>query len=86
MAGKRDEAHATARELEKRYAAHEGDGVRIASVYVGLGDKDRVFEWLEKDLQAKRPSIVEIFQEHEFKSLRSDTRFKDLKRRMNLPE
>jgi TolB-like protein/Tfp pilus assembly protein PilF len=84
IAGNRDEALATAKELEKRFTAGEGDGVRIASVYVGLGDKDKAFEWLEKDFQAKRPSLVEIFLEHEFKSLRGDPRYKDLTRRMGL--
>lgn len=84
VAGRREDALATAKELEQRFAAGEGDGVRIASVFVGLGDKDRVFEWLEKDFQAKRPSLVEIFQEHEFKSLRGDPRFKDLVKRMGL--
>jgi serine/threonine-protein kinase len=86
VAGHRDGALATARELEKRYAAGEGDGVRIASVYLGLGDKDKVFEWLEKDFKVKRPSLVEIRQEPEFKSLRDDQRFHDLLKRMNLPE
>jgi TolB-like protein/Flp pilus assembly protein TadD len=85
-AGRRDEALATARGLEKRYSAGEGDGVRIASVYVGLGDKDKAFEWLERDFQAKRPSLVEIFQEPEFKELRTDPRFQDLRKRMDLAE
>jgi tetratricopeptide (TPR) repeat protein len=84
VAGRRDEALATARELEKRYAAGEGDGVRIASVYLGLGDDDKVFDWLEKDFAAKRPSLVEVFHEPEFKQLRTDPRFIDLARRMGL--
>jgi TolB-like protein/Tfp pilus assembly protein PilF len=86
VAGRREEALATVKELEKRFAAGEGDGVRIASVYIGLGDKGKVFEWLEKDFQAKRPSLVEIFHEHEFKSLRDDPRYKDLVQRMGLQQ
>ncbi len=86
VAGKRDEALAVAKELEQKYAAKEMDGVRIASVYIGLGDKDKVFEWLEKDFQARRPTLMEMRLEMEFRSVRDDPRYKDLLKRMNLPE
>jgi len=62
------------------------DGVRIASVYLGLGEKDKAFEWLEKDFQAHRPTLIEMRLELEFRSVRSDQRYKDLLRRMGLPE
>ena len=84
--GKRDEALAVAKELEQKYAEREMDGVRIASVYLGLGDKDKVFEWLEKDYQARRPTLMEMRLELEFRSLRNDPRYKDILRRMGLPE
>jgi serine/threonine protein kinase/tetratricopeptide (TPR) repeat protein len=53
-----------------------------ARIYVGLGEKDKAFEWLEKAYQegllygAKVDSV--------FDPLRSDPRFADLLRRMNL--
>ena len=84
--GKRDEALAVVKELEQKYAAREMDGVRIASVYVGLGDKDKAFEWLEKDLQARRPTLPEMRMELEFRSVRDDPRYKDILRRMGLPQ
>ena len=83
--GKRDEALAVAKELEQKYAAKEMDGVRIASVYLGLGDKDKVFEWLEKDFETRRPTLMEMRLELEFRSVRDDPRYKDLLRRMGLP-
>lgn len=86
VAGKRDEALAVAKELEQKYAAKEMDGVRIASVYIGLGDKDKAFEWLEKDFQARRPTLMEMRLELEFRSLRDDPRYRGLLKRMNLPE
>jgi len=85
-AGKRDEALAVLKELEQKYAAKEMDGVRIASVYLGLGDKDKAFEWLEKDYQARRPTLMEMCLELEFRSVRQDSRYKDLSKRMGLPE
>jgi TolB-like protein/Flp pilus assembly protein TadD len=86
VAGKRDEALAVVNELEQKYAAKEIDGVRIASVYIGLGDKDKAFEWLEKDFRARRPTLPEMGLELEFRSVRDDPRYKDLLRRMGLPE
>jgi tetratricopeptide (TPR) repeat protein len=84
--GKRDEALAVAKELEQKYAAKEMDGVRIASVYIGLGDRDKAFEWLERDFQVHRPTLMEMRLELEFRSVRDDPRYKDLLRRMNLPQ
>lgn len=85
-AGKRDEALAVVRELEQKYAAKEMDGVRIASVYLGLGDKDKAFEWLEKDFQARRPTLMEMCLELEFRSVRQDPRYRDLRKRMGLSD
>jgi hypothetical protein len=86
VAGKRDQALAVVKELEQKYAAKEMDGVRIASVYIGLGDKDKAFEWLEKDFQMRRPTLPEMRLEMEFRSVRDDPRYKDLLRRMGLSE
>jgi tetratricopeptide (TPR) repeat protein len=54
----------------------------MAIVYVGLGEKDKTFEWLEKSFQEH--FSVPIKLDPQFDSLRSDPRFADLLRRMNL--
>ena len=51
-----------------------------------LQGKINVFEWLEKDFQAHHHSLVELRHGGAFESLRDDPRFKDLIRRMALPE
>ena len=84
-AGKRVEATAVATELEERYARKETPGIFIAGVYAGLGDKDKAFHWLEKDFQAKGDLGFVRWRVH-FESLRDDPRFKDLLKRMGLPE
>ncbi len=85
VVGKRTEAATIAKELEERYARNESAGVFIAAVYAGLGDKNKAFEWLEKDFQSKN-DIGFIRWRKQFESLRDDPRFKDLLKRMNLPE
>ena len=84
-AGKRAEATAVATELEERYARKETPGIFIAGVYAGLGNKDKAFHWLEKDFQEKGEIGFVRWRVH-FKSLHDDPRYKDLMKRMGLPE
>ena len=84
--GNRAEAVTIVRQLESKYTKAEADGRDVAVVYAGLGETDKVFEWLEKDFQNRNSSLVELRSEVPFMPLRSDPRFKDLLKRMNLPE
>ncbi len=85
-AGKRTEALALLKELEDKYARKEANGQYISAVYAGLGEKDKAFEWLEKDFQARNGKLMEIRWKIQFEPLHDDPRFKDLLKRMNLPE
>src|SRR6185369_986985 len=82
--GKRNEALVLVKELEDKYTRKEANGQDIACVLVALGDKDKAFEWLEKDFQSRNGRLPEISWLLEFDSLRDDPRYKDLRRRMNL--
>jgi serine/threonine protein kinase/Flp pilus assembly protein TadD len=84
--GKRTKALAVIKELEEKYARKEANGLSIAAVYTGLGDKDKAFEWLEKDFQNRDGLLPDITVSIPLESLRNDPRFKDLLKRMNLPE
>ena len=53
-----------------------------AIIYGGLGQKDKAFEWLEKAYEER--SIYSIKADPAYDPLRSDPRFADLLRRMNL--
>lgn len=85
VTGKRAEALAIAKELEEKFAKKESNGQYIASVYAGLGDKDKAFEWLEKDFENRHGSLPDIVWRIHFESLRDDPRYKDMLKRMNLP-
>jgi tetratricopeptide (TPR) repeat protein len=58
----------------------------LARVYVGLGDKEKAFEYLEKSyLDRSIGTAFAVFNtDPTFEPLRSDLRFADLLRRMNL--
>ena len=56
----------------------------MARIYAGLGEKDKAFEWLEKGYEDRSISSADIKVDPTFDPLRSDPRFQDLLRRMNL--
>ncbi len=54
-------------------------------MYVGLGDRDRAFAFLEKGLQERDEQILTVLRDPRADSLRSDPRFAGLLRRAKLP-
>jgi serine/threonine protein kinase/Tfp pilus assembly protein PilF len=58
----------------------------VAAIYAALGEKDKAFQWLEKAYQDRSIAAIGVsFRTYPgFDSLRSDPRFADLLRRMNL--
>ena len=85
--GRRADALRVIKRLEEKYARREAVGSSLAIAWVGLPDKDQVFYWLEKDFQQRSallPNVV--WYPRLFDEVRSDPRFVDLIRRMNLPE
>ncbi|MEE8550853.1 MAG: hypothetical protein V3T08_06315 [Gemmatimonadota bacterium] len=83
MSGRRDEAL----ELIERGTRGEGVGW-VGFAYAALGENDLAFEWLKKALDADVLSVpVFNLKVHPFwDSLRSDSRFEGMVRRLNLPE
>lgn len=81
-----DEAGAATaiRELEElsrnRYVA----AFFFAKVYIGLGDRDRAFEWLDKAYDERYGLMAYLKVEPTFDALRSDPRFEQLVKRVGL--
>jgi len=55
----------------------------VAMVYVGLGDMNTAFKWLERSVE-EHDGFWSFKPDLEFDPLRDDPRFQDLLRRMNL--
>jgi TolB-like protein/Flp pilus assembly protein TadD len=86
LAGRKSEATTVLNELlalnERRYVTPAA----IANVYIGLGDKDQAFVWLEKAYQERSYYIAWLKVFPIVDPLRSDPRFADLVRRVGLPQ
>lgn len=83
-AGKRADAEKIVDSLVEKYRGGSSHGRNIARIYVGLGEKDKAFEWLEKDLQARSAFLPYIRWSPPFESLRTDPRYGRLLEQMGI--
>ena len=79
--GRKGEARGILAEMEKKADLPVQER---AIVYMGLDDKDQAFLWLEKSYEERFASVISLTSDPFFDSLRSDSRFADLARKMNL--
>jgi tetratricopeptide (TPR) repeat protein len=84
VAGRRAEAQKILDELQYRAKRENVPALSVAQVYAGLGEKDKTFEWLEKGIERKDEEMTWLGVDPRFDGFRSDPRFTDLLRRMNL--
>jgi tetratricopeptide (TPR) repeat protein len=84
MSGKRREARRVLEQLEKlskrRYVSPYG----MALIHTGLGEKDQAFAWLQRACEDRSVELCRLKVEPSLDSLRSDSRFQDLLRRIGL--
>jgi TolB-like protein/Tfp pilus assembly protein PilF len=85
VSGRRDDALKIVEQLKPAAETDDNAVITIASVFIGLDDKNRAFEWLEKAYQGRAQWLRYLKTNFVFDPLRSDPRFKDLLRRLGLP-
>ena len=84
--GNRPMAQKVAADLEARSKTRYVSANAIANAYIGLDDRERAFEWLEKAFQDRsmRPDFMRV--DPAYDNLRSDPRFGNLLGRARLPQ
>ena len=80
-AGRRAEAEAALAQLKARPIFSAG---MVAAIYTALGNKEKAFEWLNKSFEDRTGGAPALKLNPGWDPLRSDPRFADLLRRMNL--
>ncbi len=86
LAGKRDEAEKLLVELNERSNSQYVSSFLIAEVYVALRDKETALKFLDKAFAERSIDLVLAKADPRLDPLRDDPRFKDLLKRLNLPE
>jgi TolB-like protein/DNA-binding SARP family transcriptional activator len=82
--GRADEARQILAALLDRSRRINGDAFDVAIVYVGLGENDQAFIWLEKAVDDR--SLGFVWMRTFVDGLRGDPRFEKLRRRAGLPK
>jgi tetratricopeptide (TPR) repeat protein len=83
MSGDRRAALDAMRQLQRRAYASPW---LVAVIYAQLNDKDRAFAWLEKAYTGREHDLVFARAWPLFDNLRADGRYRDLLRRVGLPQ
>lgn len=58
----------------------------VAMVYLGLGENDQAFEWLNRAYEEHAEWVIYLTIDPRLDPLRSDERFKELVRRVGLSD
>jgi len=85
-AGMRQEMRAVVDELSEQASRRYVSPYNLARVFAAARDADRAFEWLERAYGERNPDLIELRAEPVFDSVRSDSRFADLLRRVGWRE
>ena len=84
LSGQTAKAREVVRQMEQSSQRVYVPVYQIAIVYVGLGDKDKVFELLQKSFQDREEIMTFLKVDSTWGSLRADPRFQDLLHRAAL--
>ena len=83
--GRREEAEKQLKALDDASKQIYVDPFFMATVYLGLDDKDQTFVWLEKSSAARSSLMPTIINDIKWDGLRNDARFQDLLNRFGVP-
>jgi len=85
-AGRRDKAEEIISKFREIAKTQYVPTCRIASIYVALDDKDKAYEELTKAFDARDWEMHRLKADTYWNPLRNDARFKEMLKRLNLPE
>jgi TolB-like protein/Tfp pilus assembly protein PilF len=86
LRGRTGEAMPLLKQLEQQAMLKYVPADSIALVYVGLGDKDHAFLWLNKAFEERAFKLPWLKVEPRWDPLRSDPRFQELVKKVGIPE
>jgi tetratricopeptide (TPR) repeat protein len=86
IGGNKEEAIRVRDELEKQSKLKYVPPYWMATLYVGLGEKDLAFRWLEKAYEERSGGMIWLGVDPRMDSLRSDPRFAALLQRVGLAQ
>ena len=86
LAGEREEAEKILQEMIELEEQGKAESYDLVGVYAVSGDKDKAFEYLNKSFQKREGEFPFFKVDPAFKNLQDDPRFKELLKKIGLPE
>jgi len=86
LAGNRSEAEKLLNELKDRSKTEYVSSYLLATLYAGLGEKESALDSLRRAYAENSLDLVLVKADPRMDPLRDDVRFKELLKRLNLPE
>ena len=86
LAGRKEKARELLNELSEQSRRRYVPAIAFASAYIGLGDTERIFEWLEKAYQQREQGIAWLALWPDQGAYYKDARFRGLLKRVGLPD
>lgn len=86
LLGKRAEAQKIIERLKQQSKQSYVSPYIIATVYLGLGEKEQALAWLEKSYEDREDVLIWLNCDPNLDDLRSEPRFQDPLRRVGLPQ
>jgi tetratricopeptide (TPR) repeat protein len=84
LAGANEKARALLAELRDRSTRGYVSSFWVGTIYLGLGDVDRAFEWFQKAYEERDGNLAYITIPIPFKAIVSDPRYASLLKQMGL--
>ena len=84
--GKRDETVKLLGELKQEATSNYVQSFTFALIYIALRNKEEALDQLEKHMVSRAETASSYAVDPELDELRSEPRFKEMLKRMNLPE
>lgn len=84
LAGRKNEAAAALREIEKQRIEHYSCAYEVGTAYILLGQTDRGFRWLDNAYEGRSECMILVKIDPRLDSVRSDPRYQTLLRRVGL--
>jgi tetratricopeptide (TPR) repeat protein len=84
LSGRRQQALRALENLKQLYRSQETDPAMLVTAYLGLGNQEQAFAWLEKAYAQHSNMMTTLKVDPLFDPLRGDPRFQDLLRRVGL--
>lgn len=86
VSGRPEEAHKIVKGLIKLSSQRYIPAFYIAGIYIGLGDNDRAFEWLERAYIERSEWLIYLNIEYMLDPIRRDPRFAELVKKVGLDD